>query len=700
MESDNLRTASLYINNQLLSRGLLRNGQTIDFARPEKGDGGVPGTMGRVMSVINDLILRRDRDATQRENLSQSIRTLRADSLRQTTEFERVSTKHMEAQRKLGLAEANDRALKQQIRSAETAAKGLKEEMAKMKLLVGQTRSSCANEIRKRERVIEGMKKHVGEGGRARGSGRAVGVMTVNVVAGVGGEKNSADSMGVDDTNYDLRMETNEFLTELARGLSEDNEGMNALLRRTVDTLKTLSGYDKPESDNGLVMETESGFETLAAEMDLIIDHLRHILTNPSFVPLEEVEVREEEILRLRAGWEKMESRWKEAVQMMDGWRRRMTRSGQTVNLEELKMGLSLSPSKTEEEEDTAPAFHQLSTLIEEGEGDTQADIDAMDDSGIPGQEDNEEADLDDEDSEMYESSLFEEEPVDEMSEQQEQDAPEEPSTYQHQDVTFASESSMSPGPPLQLSPLRETNTNGNRGSLASPQREGFSTIEEENTYDLLQLNSPSPRRKSKSNRGTPQPRHKREDSSTLPDSTAFSKSEPLDEISLISTVNISQRSPRKTSNPTPKSSSSGPPKMQPLQKLQQTPSSRLPKPRNNPPQQSPLTMASIAAKLAATEREADAARVRAKIKAAKLKRGAAPSTTTNTDATKLMPPPQIIKEEDNEPVKSDVSDSRKRKGTGRSQGGRANRRRSTLSPWELDSLITGTVGVSPSPKK
>lgn len=60
MESDSLRTASLYINNQLLSRGLLRNGQSIEFARPDRGEGGVDGTMGRVISVVNDLILRRD----------------------------------------------------------------------------------------------------------------------------------------------------------------------------------------------------------------------------------------------------------------------------------------------------------------------------------------------------------------------------------------------------------------------------------------------------------------------------------------------------------------------------------------------------------------------------------------------------------------------------------------------------------------
>lgn len=60
MDQNNLRTASLYINNQLLSRGLLRNGQNIDFARPDKGEGGLEAQMGRVMSVVNDLILRRD----------------------------------------------------------------------------------------------------------------------------------------------------------------------------------------------------------------------------------------------------------------------------------------------------------------------------------------------------------------------------------------------------------------------------------------------------------------------------------------------------------------------------------------------------------------------------------------------------------------------------------------------------------------
>jgi hypothetical protein len=60
MESANLSTASVYINNLLLARGLLRGGQTIDFASPDKAEGGLESTMGRIMGVVNDMILRRD----------------------------------------------------------------------------------------------------------------------------------------------------------------------------------------------------------------------------------------------------------------------------------------------------------------------------------------------------------------------------------------------------------------------------------------------------------------------------------------------------------------------------------------------------------------------------------------------------------------------------------------------------------------
>jgi hypothetical protein len=603
------------------------------------------------------------RDATQRESLSQSLRTLRADTLRQTTDMERLQTKHAEAQRKLGIAEAADRAMKTQLRSAEQAARGLKEEMGRMKILVNQTRAQCANDVRKRERVIEGMKKHVGEGGRARGTGKTVGVVSIVVTAGVGSEVAGGSGVGTEDEGYDLRMETNEFLTELARGLSEENENLGALIRRTVETLRTLSGWEKEGVQEGrMVVQMESGYENLAGEMEMVIEHLRTLLTNPSFVPLEEVEIREEEIIRLREGWERMEARWREAVQMMDGWRKRMARSGQTVNLEELKMGLMLSPLKAPDgAEDRG---FQLSTLMEEGEGDTKADIEAMDDSGIEALV---EPDFDAEDSDVSESSLFEDEPVEEVQE----DVQEE---QQQDDYSLNTASSLSPASPPQLSPLRET-TNGNRGTT-KPHRDAFTTIVEENTYDLLQVDASSPG-KAKS---TPQSQRKKENMQLSP--------APSDGISLLKTSYPPEReqqsSPRKSSHPNPA------PKPAQTPRLKETASSRLPRPRENQlPQQSPLTMATIAAKLAATEREADAARVRAKIKAARMK------STVDKEATRMMPPPPK-KDEDVDPTKGGAAEeevvNRKRK-AGARQGGRASRRRSTLNPWELESLILGGVG-------
>lgn len=59
MEPHNLQTASTYINNLLLARGLLKNGKAIDFARPENG-GGTEATMAKIINLINDLVIRRD----------------------------------------------------------------------------------------------------------------------------------------------------------------------------------------------------------------------------------------------------------------------------------------------------------------------------------------------------------------------------------------------------------------------------------------------------------------------------------------------------------------------------------------------------------------------------------------------------------------------------------------------------------------
>ena len=60
MDPENLKTASAYVNNLLLARGLLRNGDAIEFARPQKAKGGLEASMGQVINLVHDMVLRRD----------------------------------------------------------------------------------------------------------------------------------------------------------------------------------------------------------------------------------------------------------------------------------------------------------------------------------------------------------------------------------------------------------------------------------------------------------------------------------------------------------------------------------------------------------------------------------------------------------------------------------------------------------------
>ncbi|OTA70694.1 hypothetical protein K449DRAFT_428248 [Hypoxylon sp. EC38] len=913
VDPDNLRTASLYINNQLMSRGLLRDGHNIDFADPESSEGGLQDTMGKVMSVINDLILRRDRDAESRESLSTTLRTLRADSQRQTTEFLRQSEKLADTQRKLDSAEATERALRAQLKAAEQNIHKLKEDAAKSKTLLTQARAACANEIRKRDRQIDGLKKAVADASRVRGGGKNRDVISISVTGEVGADERGGLPAGAtEEEGYSLRLETNEFLTELARGLSEENEGLLALVRRTVDGLRDMSGLERSTEDvngagaerhsehNGnnnpdvVVMVPQKGAEELAIELEAIMEHLRTILTNPSFVPIEEVEVREEAINRLRAGLETMESRWKDAVHMIDGWRNRMVSSGKSVDIDDLRMGLRLSPVRVRDVKETedvipVPMSMRLSCVQEEEEEEEYGAVE----NGLSTHEEVEEEsqrqrspspveslhlvpapgyEAEPNDSDGDSSSIFEDDiDIDEL------DA-EEPNVQVLQESTYSASLDSPPLPePPQLSPLKDSNTSGNRGPAVREngyrKRPGdFTTIVEENTWDLKaeeeqQAPAPpphlikpqSPQQKkttTTASKRSPQLQDQARPSSTSSyDSPLFGRSgerpsqmdpsrklfsKPTSSSKPIQTKSQPEPGSKNTQAPTnssrrPNSSRASPDpvageikrtasdptnppgRQQPTTSSRQTPtatqsrptssssiksvasttqqqqqsqpsiprprspirtnqptiiavnSSRLPRPNtSNAPPQSPLTMATIAAKLAASEREADAARVRAKLRAVRgggqrRNPGLAPPTTvasanTNTNTgspsddrkaeaaevrreekdyygsvdpvKKAVPPPPSRANQESPAKEARETNSsadelagsigaaeQRNNGNGNGNGDGdeaikvtkrrrdhgvrrtsrvASRRRSTLSPWELETLIQGNAAAGP----
>ncbi|KAK9782622.1 putative NIMA interactive protein [Seiridium cardinale] len=834
IESDNLKTASLYINNQLLSRGLLRDGQNIDFADPDAGTG-LQATMGKIMGVVNDLILRRDRDAVQRESLSNTLLSLRADAQRHTTENARLSERLEDTQRKLDGADATERTLRLQVKSTESTVHKLKDEMAKMKSLVAQSRAACANEVRKRDRQIDSLKKAVVDAGRVRGGNKNRDVVSITVIGDTGseGSDDGITRVSTHDEEYSLRMETNEFLTELAKSLSEENSTLLNLVHRTVKNLREMSGLDRAMDESmrtgGQIANPpprpHRNAEELANELEGILEHLRTILTNPSFVPIEEVEIRDTEIVRLREGWERMEARWKDAVNMMDGWRRRMASSGTTVNMEELQMGLRLSPVRSagarEPAQDCETHYQELSCVQEEDE--EEEEISQFERSRSPSRAESlhlvpapgYEVDEQDEDED---SSIFQDDvDIDEL------DA-DEPNVQVLQASTDTSvDSPPLPNPP-QLSPLKDSYSSVNRGSQHSNsdsyrKKPGdFTTIIEEKTWELAaatrEPEAPVPpphglrlQPSHKSLKAALEMQDQLKPSSTAsydstlfgesyespirsnPSRKLFSKPPPKStepetkperkqetgkdrEAEAETETETKQQTPLphvpRSQQPTQASSKKkavnhavspvGPPK--PVSSTKKTtkrtasapdattrtapatekqtskstgntttrdrspvrPSgnSRLPR-RNNPPvQQSPITMAAISAKLEASERQADAARVRAKLRAART--GCKPGTTTmapaqtspkkggeSTDPVKRdMPAPPVIQVADpdedelmkpNEGLQDrDLKPEKRRRDKRPSKA--VSRRRSTLNPWELESLIQGNMEGVPSPTR
>lgn len=275
-----------------------------------------------------------------------------------------MKTKTSELTRSIALAEGQERALKSNVSSAEATIRGLKEQTQRMKATVQQVRAQCANDIRKRDLELQKLKSHLADRQRGKREGLSVTTININPTADRESRPKPLGGDGIHDPGYSLKQETNDFLTQLCQSLSDENDTLISLARDTIRTLNDLQGLPHAQeeehasgtasisthqSSHGPVTTLPASCDELSSMMGKVLDHLRTLLTNPSFVPLEEVEIRDEEIRRLQDGWEKMESRWKQAVTMMDGWHKRISDGGDSVQIEELKMGLQLDALNAEQ---------------------------------------------------------------------------------------------------------------------------------------------------------------------------------------------------------------------------------------------------------------------------------------------------------------------------------------------------------------
>ena len=271
---------------------------------------------------------------------------------------ERLQSRREELKRSLSAAEAQERTLKVTARKAEAGAKELKDQMQRMKSTLDQVRAKCQSDVRKRDIELEKLRNHLVS--LQRGKRDGTGLNLISIAPHLRETKPVPDT---DSAEYSLEQETNGFLASFVKSLNADLEALtgehrwlNYLIRRTKQELEEMMGGGSEEgSELGLAVSrhkilppncsTTPDYEKLAADMTELLQHCASILNNPSYVSIEEVEIRESEIIKLREGWEKMAERLREALSMMDTWRTRMLESGEAVNIEELGLGMDLGKS-------------------------------------------------------------------------------------------------------------------------------------------------------------------------------------------------------------------------------------------------------------------------------------------------------------------------------------------------------------------
>lgn len=293
--------------------------------------------------------------------------------------------------------------------------------MQRLKTTVDQVRTTCTNDVRKRDREIVRLKSHLTSQQRGNKTGLVGASITINPgTMGLGGATSSVreDVPNVDDPEYSLKQETTEFLTHLSQSLSDENDSLIGLVRSTLLTLKELQGMseqnaradseegsDFGENDDndegtgqGMLHTLPTNYEALADDMDTVLDNLKNLLTNPNFVSVEEVELREEEIHRLRAGWEKMEARLRESFMLMDSWRKRMT-NGDTIDLEELRMGLGFGQGLDTSDRQGIPIIEEEEEDEDEDEAASSVFDEEVDDTDVPQEDEDEQSEVEHEPS-------------------------------------------------------------------------------------------------------------------------------------------------------------------------------------------------------------------------------------------------------------------------------------------------------------
>ncbi|KAL7271254.1 hypothetical protein RUND412_005999 [Rhizina undulata] len=263
-----------------------------------------------------------------------------------TYKEDRLKAENAELERKNSMLEARNRGFNSTLRTAECSAKSLRDETNRVKALLHQVRTQYANDIRRRDLQIQKMRERLSDnrrgtkppmsqititGGGATGTGAGT---------GLGNSLSSSRAPSAIDEDLiesgSLAQDTTDFLTTLSQSLADENDNLIALIRQCLSTLKAVQGLpdedhfgNEEDSDDAInpVTAPPISYEALSLELESVMYSLKDLMSQPNYVPVEELAERDAEIARLHQKNEALEEEWRKAIDLVDGWNKTLGRS-------------------------------------------------------------------------------------------------------------------------------------------------------------------------------------------------------------------------------------------------------------------------------------------------------------------------------------------------------------------------------------
>ncbi|KAF8474294.1 Afadin and alpha-actinin-binding-domain-containing protein [Kalaharituber pfeilii] len=372
-----LSTASQYLNNLLAKSGLLKSGVTVNFHNPSSED----GSLTRIINLVHDLLTRREKEEAQLENLANTIRQLRNDNAKAQLANDKLKAKCEDLERKYALLEGQQKAFTSTLRTAEASAKSLRDETARLKMVIQQVRAQAANDLRKRDVQIEKMKERLLEPRRASKSVTTIAITGGSATALAPGSTSDVEATEGNRCGKEcLHADTAEALTELAQTLSSENDNLVSITRQTLSTLKSIQGIKddfvmlplEEDTEHAMLSACPRSFQLLSDELASTVAGLRELANRPNFQAMEELERKDQEIEKLKARNEAIQLEWRKAIDMVNmwnaNWSSRNSGGGEEETGQGTAGGLEQILEEDEEEEEYEYRRTELEPVEEEDE--------------------------------------------------------------------------------------------------------------------------------------------------------------------------------------------------------------------------------------------------------------------------------------------------------------------------------------------